>query len=124
MSKNKRLSKSIYDAAWSTFLGMLSYKCDWYGKELKQVDRFFASSQFCSACSHRDGKKTLDVREWVCSECRTIHDRELNASINILKECLDITSDEYADYSRGDSVNPLEDGCLHPRVVESIKRLF
>ena len=122
MSKNKHLSKSIYDAAWSTFISQLRYKCDWYGKELKQVDRFFASSQICSSCGHKDGKKTLDIREWTCSECGTKHDRDLNASINILKECLNLTSEEYSDYSRGDSVNPLED--LHPRVVESVKRLF
>ena len=124
MSKNKRLSKSIHDAAWSTFISQLAYKCEWYGKELKQVDRFFPSSQICSSCGHKDGKKTLDVREWTCSECGTKHDRDLNASINILKECLNLTSEEYSDYSRGDSINPLEDGCLHPRVVESVKRLF
>lgn len=94
MSKNKHLSKSIYDAAWSTLISQLVYKCDWYGKEIKSVDRFFPSSQICSSCGHSNGKKTLDKREWICSECGTNHDRDLNASINILKECLNLTSDE------------------------------
>lgn len=123
MNKNKRLSKSIYDAAWSTFISQLVYKCEWYGKEIKSVDRFFPSSQICSSCGHRDGKKTLDVREWECSSCGTNHDRDLNASINILKECLNLTSEEYSDYSRGDLLSRPE-SVLHPKVAELMKRLF
>jgi putative transposase len=123
MLKNKKLSKSISDAAWSSFLGMLSYKATWYGKEIKSVDRFYPSSQICSVCGHRDGKKELSVREWTCSECGTVHDRDLNASINILKECLGITSEEYSDYSRGDLISRPE-SVLHPKVAASMKRLF
>lgn len=57
---------------------MLGYKADWYGKVLHKVDRFFASTQICSDCGVSTGKKDLSVREWVCPECNSTHDRDIN----------------------------------------------
>ena len=88
MLRNHKLAKSISDVSWSSFVTKLQYKADWYGREIIKIDRWFPSSQICSECGHRDGKKSLEVREWTCSVCHTHHDRDINASINILTEGL------------------------------------
>ncbi|KDE64874.1 amidase [Fusobacterium necrophorum BL] len=85
---NHQLAKSITDVSWASFVNKLEYKAKWYGKELIKVDRQYPSSQLCSVCGHRDGKKTLAIREWTCSICHTHHDRDINASKNILAEGL------------------------------------
>jgi putative transposase len=105
--KNRKLAKSISDAAGSTFVTMLEYKCNWYGKVLVKINRFFPSSKTCSNCGHKEDKMPLSVREWTCPSCGSKHDRDLNASINILKEGWknltdqELTSAEYVDYGRG-----------------------
>lgn len=83
LQKNRRLAKSIADASWSEFTRQLEYKAAWYGRTFTQISRWYPSSQICSTCGHRDGKKALSVREWACPECGTIHDRDVNAAINI-----------------------------------------
>ncbi len=90
MLRNHKLAKSISDVSWSSFVTKLQYKADWYGREIIKIDRWFPSSQICSECGHRDGKKTLEIREWICPVCHTHHDRDINASINILTEGLRI----------------------------------
>ncbi|MBR8821772.1 IS200/IS605 family transposase ISEfa4 [Fusobacterium necrophorum] len=85
---NHKLAKSIADVSWARFVNKLEYKAKWYGKEIIKVDRVYPSSQICSVCGHRDGKKTLDIREWTCSICHAHHDRDINASKNILAEGL------------------------------------
>ncbi|MBK5252182.1 MAG: transposase [Peptostreptococcaceae bacterium] len=71
---------------------MLKYKADWYGKEVVRVSRWYPSSQICSECGYRDGKKSLDIREWVCPNCGSLLDRDINASINIKNEGLRMQS--------------------------------
>ena len=93
MVKNHRFAKAISDAAWGDIVRQLEYKCNWYGKELVKVDRFYPSSQTCNSCGYKNsGTKNLAVREWDCPKCGVHHDRDVNAAKNILDEGLRILS--------------------------------
>lgn len=84
MVKNHKLAKSISNQGWNMFKEMLSYKCEWYGKQLVMVNPK-NTSRICSSCGVDAGKKPLDVREWTCPECGAYHDRDVNAAKNILQ---------------------------------------
>jgi putative transposase len=84
MMKNRKLSAAIADASWSELVRQLEYKCQWYGRTLVKIDRWFPSSKRCGNCGHVVDKLPLDVREWDCPECGTHHDRDINAANNIL----------------------------------------
>ena len=86
MMSNRKLSKPISDVSWSEFVKQVEYKSNWYGRELIKISTWFPSSQICSNCGHKDGKKSLSIREWTCPECGKHHERDINAAINILNE--------------------------------------
>jgi putative transposase len=84
MIKNRHLSRAISDLGWRTFRTMLEYKASKYGREFQVINRWEPTSQKCSNCGFNGGKKELDIREWICVNCGTWHDRDVNAAINIL----------------------------------------
>ena len=92
MERNHKLAKSVIDASFSKFVSMLEYKAEWYGRKVIKIDRFYPSTQLCNGCGYRNesikGLSGLKFREWVCPECGEVHDRDLNAARNILKEGL------------------------------------
>ena len=83
MVKNHKLAQSISDAGWSTFVEMLEYKAEWYGKNILKIGRFEPSSKLHANCGYINKDITLSDREWVCPKCGELVSRDVNASINI-----------------------------------------
>ncbi len=106
MVKNHCLATAISDCGWSSFVGMLNYKCERSGKILVKVDRFFPSSKTCSNCYHRVSSLSLDVRHWTCPSCGTNHDRDVNAAVNIKAEGLRLLALGTSATAGGGDVRP------------------
>ena len=84
MSKALKFGKSVHDNGWGMFTRMLEYKCEWNGKSLIKIDKFEPTSQKCHCCGYKNSEtKDLSVREWRCPKCGAVHDRDVNAAINI-----------------------------------------
>lgn len=96
MVRNHNLAKAISDAAWSQFVGFCEYKAKWANAQVLRVDRFLASSQICSACGAKNKNLTLNMRQWACLSCGSIHDRDENAAKNILNKATVGATESYA----------------------------
>jgi putative transposase len=92
MMKNHKLAQSLSDVSLGTFYTMLEYKSKWNDKSFVKIDRFFPSSKTCSNCGWIYQDLNLSIREWTCPSCNEHHDRDLNASKNILKQGINILS--------------------------------
>ena len=91
MVKNHSLAKAISDCGWSELTRPINYKSDWNNRQYIKIGRFIKSSQPCHVCGYiNPDTKDLSIREWTCPQCGTIHDRDVNAAINILNEGLRI----------------------------------
>ena len=89
----QKQSTSIASVSWAKFFEMLEYKAGWYGNEIHRVPTMYPSSQTCSCCGYRNPRiKNLGIRIWECPKCYAVHDRDTNASINILKKGLQMQS--------------------------------
>lgn len=89
MLKNHHLAQHISDAGWYSFLEKLKYKTEWYGKTIIQIGQFEPSSKLCSNCRYHNADLKLKHRMWICPECGSAHDRDINAAINIKDFALD-----------------------------------
>ena len=98
MMRNRRLARSVADSGMSEFVRMLEYKCELYGVAFEKTDKWFPSSQLCSGCGARNRSLTLAMREWRCESCGAVHDRDLNAAINL--------AGSSSAAGRGDRVGP------------------
>ena len=105
MLKNRRLARAISDAGFGDFLRMLEYKCKWYGRTLVKVDTFFPSSKLCCICHQKNAELQLQDR-WRCPHCKTEHQRDENAIVNIFVEGLRILAEGRSVAACGGPVRP------------------
>ena len=87
-ASKRAMNRNILRNGWSSFVDKITYKAQWYGRTLVQVDRFYPSSRLCHNCGHKYDGLRLSEREWVCESCGASHDRDVNAAMNILGEAL------------------------------------
>lgn len=93
-SRKRAMNRSILREGWSALVGKLSYKAEWYGRTLIRVDRFYPSSKLCHECGYKYKELQLSERKWVCGRCGTLHDRDVNAALNIRDEALRLSREQ------------------------------
>ncbi|MBW4680489.1 MAG: transposase [Microcoleus vaginatus WJT46-NPBG5] len=106
MVKNHNLAKAISDCGWSEFTRQLEYKAQKNGKTYLEINRFFPSSKTCHVCLHQVDSLSLEIRSWTCSNCKTHHDRDVNAAINIRDEGLRVLALGTSATAQGGNVRP------------------
>jgi len=113
MLKNRNLSMAISDVGIGVAIQMLNYKCNWYGKKLKKINRYFPSSKMCSVCGYVIDSLPLTIREWDCPKCKSHHDRDENAAknINVAEGC--------SVKARGDNINRLRASAPRRNIYEA-----
>ena len=94
MVKNHKLAKSLQELSLYRFKEILSYKSNWYSRDLVEIDKWFPSSKLCNKCNYKNNELTLKDRTWICPECGESHDRDINAAINIRNEGIKILSNK------------------------------
>ena len=94
MTKNHKLAKTIQDASFGTLVSMLKYKAAWHNRQIIKIGKFYPSSKICHCCGHKMDYMGLEVRKWTCPVCNVVHDRDINAAINIMNEGLRILDNQ------------------------------
>mgnify|MGYP006052633971 FL=1 len=127
MTKNHKLAKAIQDASFGTLVSMLNYKAKWHNRQIIEIGRFYPSSKLCSSCGHKMDYMGLEVREWICPVCKTKHDRDINAAINIMNEGLRILDTNQGTVGNTEtegtlvSSMPVENPTMDERSVMNLK---
>jgi putative transposase len=129
IARSLNLAKSTLDNSWGSFVNMLEYKCEWYGKHLVFADKFYASTKTCSNCGYKNTELTLADREWDCPICHIHHNRDVNAGINLMNNAIKNTVGTTEINARGDDlvVNRLDETripVLKGRVVQRSKKIY
>ena len=121
MMQNREMFEHIADAAFGTFLRQLEYKCEYYGKTLIRVPRYFASTKICNICGYKNNKIRLSDRRWTCPVCGVRHDRDLNAANNILESGIQIYMEAMgtSPVVCGDSISPVGTAAVDESESES-----
>jgi len=126
MARSLNLGKSVNDVGWGQFTNMLEYKSLWKGKYLVKIPKYFPSSKRCSGCGYINKGLTLSERTWVCPECGTGHDRDINAAVNVREEGIRIFKNSHkgtvgttgTDLSNDGQVNAQGD-CVRPMHLQN-----
>lgn len=97
----KRFGKGISDAGISILISFMQYKAEWYGKEIRKINRFYPSTKTCSSCGHKQNIKLCD-RMFKCESCGMIKDRDLNAALNIKSVGMQTDKHAWTEYKTDD----------------------